>query len=370
MQFAPGEILVFIVVFLFLFLGGFIACSRQGRLLSNQLLGAFFLVYGLTVLDGYLVARGVYDRYPRYAFWLNALPMLYGPLLYGYTRSVLDKDFRLVRQHLVHLLPFFLLLFFFIITYHMQPLADKQVWLEHARTENPWYVRLITLLLYGQIFAYVAACFRLLRRYRRERGQADTPAGLVWLRFVLIAFTVMLLLNLSYNLVRMAALDLSYTGLIILTAFIFAFILAVLIKALQYSRIFSALPAEQATRYVYSPFSHTEQREHLTALQQLMEEERLYLDPELTLQDLAERLDLSPKNLSKLINGVHGQHFFDFVNRYRIDAARRLLLEQPQRTISEILYEVGFNSKSSFNTAFRKFTGTTPSKYRKRLRES
>jgi AraC-like DNA-binding protein len=96
-----------------------------------------------------------------------------------------------------------------------------------------------------------------------------------------------------------------------------------------------------------------------------MENKKPYLDFDLTLQKLAAQLDLPEKELSLLINQKIGKHFFDFINEYRIEDAKMLLKNQPQLTVLEILYEVGFNSKSSFYTAFKKETNITPSDYRK-----
>ena len=91
-----------------------------------------------------------------------------------------------------------------------------------------------------------------------------------------------------------------------------------------------------------------------------------YLQPSLTIQDLADQMKMPVKDLSILINHQLDQHFFDFVNEYRIEKAMAILRD-PQKsklTILEILYEVGFNSKSSFNTAFKKHTNLTPTAYR------
>lgn len=99
-------------------------------------------------------------------------------------------------------------------------------------------------------------------------------------------------------------------------------------------------------------------------LAEFMEEQHPYLDPDLSLSRLARRSGITPKELSGLINQRHGSHFFDFVNRYRIDYAKTLLAETKQ-TVTDILYASGFNAKSSFNTAFRKHTGMTPSAYRR-----
>jgi AraC-like DNA-binding protein len=97
-----------------------------------------------------------------------------------------------------------------------------------------------------------------------------------------------------------------------------------------------------------------------------MQDEKPFLEPELTLQQLAARLSLKPKMLSLVINEKLGRNFFDFINHYRIEEAKRMLTnpEDKKITILEVLYEVGFNSKSSFNTLFKKYTGLTPSAFK------
>ena len=89
--------------------------------------------------------------------------------------------------------------------------------------------------------------------------------------------------------------------------------------------------------------------------------------PSLSLNDLAGKLLMSPRILSQVINGSMNQNFFDFVNSYRIEEAKRILLDpsSQHKTILEILYEVGFNSKSVFHSAFKKHANTTPTQFRK-----
>jgi YesN/AraC family two-component response regulator len=100
-----------------------------------------------------------------------------------------------------------------------------------------------------------------------------------------------------------------------------------------------------------------------------MTEEEPFLDPSLTIQELANQIDIPVRELSVLINHHMDQHFFDFVNEYRIQKAMGILKDQSrsQLTVLEILYEVGFNSKSSFNTYFKKHTNLTPTAYRNAL---
>lgn len=99
-----------------------------------------------------------------------------------------------------------------------------------------------------------------------------------------------------------------------------------------------------------------------------METEKLFLDPEISLKELSEKTGISPRYLSQVINSTFKQNFFDFINHYRIEEAKRLMAGTVRKeiTVLEVMYHVGFNSKSSFQTAFRKYTGTTPTEFRHR----
>ena len=102
-------------------------------------------------------------------------------------------------------------------------------------------------------------------------------------------------------------------------------------------------------------------------LKSYMTKDEPFLDPSLTVKTLSEKTNIPHRELSVLINQELKQHFFDFINSYRIEKAMRILkdTENAKVTILETLYDVGFNSKSSFNTAFKKHTGLTPTAYRK-----
>ncbi len=97
----------------------------------------------------------------------------------------------------------------------------------------------------------------------------------------------------------------------------------------------------------------------------LMERDKIFLQPNLNLKSLAKALRIHPNHLSRIINEHFALSFNDYINQWRIEEAKKLLLKDGERkNILEILYECGFYSKSVFNTAFRKFTGMTPSQYR------
>jgi AraC-like DNA-binding protein len=110
-----------------------------------------------------------------------------------------------------------------------------------------------------------------------------------------------------------------------------------------------------------------EKNKQIEALKEFMIAKKPYLDSSLTIQELAEQVKMPVKNLSVLINLYMDKHFFDFINEYRIDHAIKILKNPAQKelTILEILYQVGFNSKSSFSASFKKHTGKTPTDFRR-----
>ena len=108
--------------------------------------------------------------------------------------------------------------------------------------------------------------------------------------------------------------------------------------------------------------------EKIIQLKKYMEDEEPYTNASLTLNELSTQMNFIARELSILINHHLGQHFYDFVNEYRIKKAMEILkdAESSELTVLEILYQVGFNSKSSFNTAFKKYTHLTPTEYRRK----
>ena len=101
-----------------------------------------------------------------------------------------------------------------------------------------------------------------------------------------------------------------------------------------------------------------------------MSEDKPYLNSDLTLNDLSEKLEISSHNLSEILNTQLNQNFFDFVNQYRIDEVKKNLADQKMDhlTLLSIAFDAGFNSKSGFNAIFKRYTNLTPSQYRQTVR--
>jgi AraC-like DNA-binding protein len=119
-------------------------------------------------------------------------------------------------------------------------------------------------------------------------------------------------------------------------------------------------------KYAGSNLSQTDLKAFMNTLNNYMIEHERFLDSELTINDLSNELNIPLKTLSQVINEGYGCNFFDFINKFRVESAKSMFKNLPDKkmTVQEIMYATGFNSKSSFNTAFKKFTDLTPTQFK------
>ena len=128
--------------------------------------------------------------------------------------------------------------------------------------------------------------------------------------------------------------------------------------------------ADNGSKYVKSGLNEAQLLEYKSRLEHIMTAEQIFLRSDLTLPKLANLVNCSVNHLSQVINSGFGVSFFDYLNRYRIEYARELLvqLDSRENAILNIAFAVGFNSNSAFYAAFKKYVGQTPAQYRKQQR--
>ena len=122
-------------------------------------------------------------------------------------------------------------------------------------------------------------------------------------------------------------------------------------------------------KYQFSNLSKEKAKSHLETMNAYMLDKKPFLDPDLTLQQLSEQLNIPHTVLSEIMNNIVNQNFYDYVNNFRVEEFKRLASDKNNRhlKILSMAYDSGFKSKTTFNTAFKKFTGQTPSEYMKTL---
>ncbi|MEP6595064.1 MAG: helix-turn-helix transcriptional regulator [Ginsengibacter sp.] len=122
-----------------------------------------------------------------------------------------------------------------------------------------------------------------------------------------------------------------------------------------------------AKKYSNSTLDEKEKKRICSTLDTLIKENKIYLDAELTIDLLAEKVSCSRHSLSQVLNEYKKQSFYDYINHYRVEAAKILLADEARKAykIASIAYDAGFNSISTFNEVFKKTSGCTPSQFRR-----
>jgi AraC-like DNA-binding protein len=197
-----------------------------------------------------------------------------------------------------------------------------------------------------------------------------------WLKLVVTAFFIMWVVDIINWITSSLQINtttsqelLTFASLLI--NFIFADLL--ILKNLHLPALeYEAGKDGEKHKYEKSPLTLQTKNEILFKLEKIMTQEKLFLNSSLNLGEVANKLSVMPRYLSQVINELKDQNFYDFVNTYRIEEAKKILSDPANNNekILSVLYECGFNSKSVFNTVFKKNTGVTPSEFRRNYKRS
>lgn len=370
------SIVSFIIVILFLLLGVFLLSVKTEKKLSNQLLASFLIV---TAID---ISVFFYHNYielpPSIEMLRIQISSFKDPLLFLYILSVIYSDFKLKTKHLLLLLPWIVSIIILLPNFFLVTKSEQFEFLSnYSKTFESQFIDVMNRVL--EIIYIIAEIYYLLR-YRKLLLENYTSKESFyyyhWLKQLIIFILVGQALTLVKGVIRDSGdFNENYVNIfrIILLSFGLFFSFWLVFKALISPKLFRGVTINlRLSKEMITQNSNIDKSEHNGQIQNLksyMVEEEPFLEPSLTVKSLSEKIDMPHRELSILINQELGQHFFDFINKYRIEKAMSILKDPTKKkyTILEILYEVGFNSKSSFNTAFKKHTNKTPSAYRKHL---
>jgi AraC-like DNA-binding protein len=241
-----------------------------------------------------------------------------------------------------------------------------------ARQQLPPEFYISVSVIYLQIAVYFFYSFIEVKRYRkkiRDQFSSTTRINLDWLVFVLGFIAFVFVVSAVYTFLPATGLRQFFErSMLVPFILIFIFINAVVWKGLKQPEIFSGIDYEtgKEEKYAGSGLTEMDKNQILQRLEHLIKEQKPYLQSDLTIDQLAEKANTSTKKLSQTINASFHQNFFEFINTYRIEEAKRIMKESrdAKLTVLEVMYESGFNSKSSFNSIFRKKTGITPKEFR------
>jgi AraC-like DNA-binding protein len=362
--------------------------SKPKKYLSDYLLMLFTLLLGAIFFDQYLRNTNFYQLHPQYWGITYCFPILTAPLLYFYVVLITQPVQKFKPWFWLLTLPFFVFLTYYLATYYFLPI-DKKVEYFHLATTKPWamiYAGEFFLVFSGPVYS-VLGLFRLKRHIKNIEGNFSYTAGidLRWLKTIFIAIVVVnvlhILLNIFSDIYPLFTYQTGDNLMHSLNVFLIFFIGYYGFKQtliypsekakpdLTFKEQFAGINlienSETSPKYVKSGLQKNDVDVYYSSLIQLMDSEKLFLDSRLSIKTVADKLGMSVNHLSQVINQQSGKNFFRFINEYRVEEAKKLLLDQSNQkyTILAIDYDCGFNSKSSFNTIFKQYTGKTPSDF-------
>lgn len=341
---------------------------KKSNIQSNRMLALFLFVQFIIVLnfETFHLAKNSNMISPHLFFAGSTFMFLASPVFYLYVKSIAFSDFRFGAKHLIHFAVFIAAtIVFAIFVYPLSAEIKTELVLRGSKSLN-WLFSICYIIAIIQFTAYFIANWIVLINYRkkiREQYSSVQNINLSWLNIVLWGFFISCCSTFLVNLIGNFLVSV-YDVFLFLNFFsFFVYFNIIFFKGLTQPEIFSGV--EEKAKYSSSKLKESEGENLFIKLTSYMEENKPYLDPSITLKELAARTDIPARYLSQIINEYANKNFFDYIAWYRIEECKiKLLDSSSNRTILEVLYSAGFNSKSSFNAAFKKFTGVTPSDYK------
>jgi len=355
-----------------LLLASVLLSVKRGNRTANRLLAAFVIVIAISVGGATMASDQFILLYPHLLKIQDPFYFLGAPLLFLYVRTLIIGRSGSGKKDLLHFLPSGLCLVYLTPFYFQSSAAKLFSVGSYFYFWQRWsYVRSATLIL--QFIIYLSLIAWMLAAYTRRLKRRISPADesvLFQVRFLLASFTVLWIIGaLKFALITInPAYDHNPAVDLLVPVSLSVFVYAMGYIALRKPEVVTGMDdlPPPAKRYEKSTLTLDRADAYLKRLLDLMEKERPFTDGDLTLQKLAKTLGISPHHLSQMINEQLNQNFFEFINLYRIEEAKRMLVDPSMKhySILAISEEVGFNSKSAFNAAFKKHTQMTPSEFR------
>jgi AraC-like DNA-binding protein len=299
-----------------------------------------------------------------------------GALLYLFVKSLLLENFSVSRKTLYHLLPLFIYVLFMGYTFYEMDYTEKEnaIFTQHIAYSSPYLYfdamgRFIRL-------AYAFICMLLVFKYTKLLKQTYGSlkhTTLKWLNVFVISILALFSWDAALLALKLYYLQIDNFNLDLLqsfgtSAYHLSFIVLNLLIFLKFSVFGKVDLAEDINpENLHLQSSVNINPAQVAKIDRMMRDSKIYCDPNLTINDLSDAVSIPVRKLSQIIKIQYQKNFYEFINSYRIEEAKRMLKSQEYRyrTIMEVYIEAGFNSKSVFNEFFKNIVNMTPSEYKK-----
>ncbi|MBI9103714.1 MAG: AraC family transcriptional regulator [Spirochaetales bacterium] len=340
----------FVVSIIFFFFS-LIQLIHKDKPLPNYFLSIIYFAVGIQYLSFWLYCRDS-PIFERYFYYLDtAFLFLIGTFLYLFFLYIFSDNIISLKKTVLHVSPFLVTL-----------LLIEGINLHYPSVEGIKGLLIIDVIItlsYLSLFVYMMLISKVLNAYYRKEKRSPELKSLIFIVRSSIGFSLILLLSVTLG------KGLQFIGHIAFFCIPLFFIFFII----RYPAYFSNAQKEsQEIRYLNSRLKGLDMETVFASLDSLMDREEIYRDSTLTLKSLGDKLNISSPQLSELLNTHYHTNFNSFINSYRIDKVKKILKEESDVNILQIAFDCGFNSKTTFNTTFRKFAGISPSKYREKER--
>jgi AraC-like DNA-binding protein len=343
---------------------------NRGNKTANRLLGILMIMFSISISGFVFIRTDSYKDFPFIIGLPSTVIFLFGPLFYFYVKELTCGVFNFKKKDILHFIPFAALILY-KLPFYFKNSEDKLNSISSAGILDENLVILIVQIIH--LFIYLYFVKKLLDEYEVKIKSTMSSLEKINLRWVTLGMNAFLII---FGIMTIF-IGLFISGINVYSIYIalIPLLVSITILAIGYFGLTKPIiiPPEiensKSKKYEKSSLTPENSEKYLNKLLKIMECEKPYLNNDLTLQKLSELLAVSPHHLSQIINEKKNQNFFDFINSYRIEEAKNLLIDKRGEllTILAIAEEVGFNSKSAFNIAFKKYTSLTPSQFKKQF---
>ena len=343
--------------------------TRAANRVANKWLAFLLAVISLHLLEYAADISGITLQYPSLIALTYPLLFCMGPFYFFYCRSLMDKNYRLNYKAIPHFIPSLLVLLAMLPFYTM-PASEKINFMrglsEGSSIKIPTGQLVIMGLHVWQTVVYITVAYRFIRKtketFKHVSADVGTVKKLEWLNsfnlFFSAYFLLYLILVIILTTINSYQVQVDYLMLLITSGSLYA----IGYRAITTPAIFEAIadvPFEQPQTPVEPKESLPRNgSKHAVLIEKLllyMQTNKPYLKTDLKISELADLISVPSYQLSQAINDGFSVSFYDFINKYRVEEAKRLLIEDNRNfKILAIAYEVGFNSKATFNRGVQK----------------
>ncbi len=354
--------------------------QKKPKAIHDNIL-VYWLVYlGLFTGSYAFYSHDLFTLFPLLSSSFISLFLLQGPFLYLYISALASKKGSLKRADLLHFIPF-VCFNLYLLTASFLPDVSDRIRMDHvSRDVEPPILFLLFLILTalsGPVYFMLSIkLFKKLDINIFNNFSFSENINLDWLRKLVYIFgfiwTALIVITVIHHVFHLFSMSFCTDGLFLSLS---AFIILIGYFGLKQKEIFSHYPnanqdfiIEPKIKYAGSGLKEADAKKYIEKLKHKMTSEKPYLDPNLTLLQLATNIEIPSNYLSQVINETFGLNFFDFINQYRVEEVKAKIVDRKFDSYSllGIAFESGFNSKSAFNRIFKKSTGLTPCEYKKK----